>query len=78
MNSEEVKNMSQRRKPLGLWKGNHILIEFPLMVANARGRLQTNIPGCKATGTVARQTFTARKKNCSVELIVMNEISLDA
>lgn len=34
--------------------------------------------GCKSRGTVANQTFTARKKNCTVEFIFMNEISLDA
>lgn len=54
------------------WKGNHILIEFPPMVANARVRLQMETPGCKSRGTVAKHIFTARKKNCIVEFIVLN------
>ena len=35
------------------WKGNHILIEFPTMVSNARVRLQIDAHGFKLRCTVS-------------------------
>lgn len=58
-----------------IWKGNHILIEFSPMVANARVRLHMDTPGCKSRGAVAKQTFIARYKNFAVEFIVPIEFS---
>ena len=43
-----------------IWKENHILIEFPPMVANTKLRLQMNTLGCKSSGTVAKQSFIAK------------------
>lgn len=45
-----------------IWKGNHILIEFPPMVANARLRLQTDTHGCKSRGAVALANFYRKKE----------------
>lgn len=43
VNSEKVisKTGNLLSRVAGFWKGNHILIEFPPMVANARVRLQS-------------------------------------
>lgn len=35
------------------WKGNHILIEFALMVSNRQTWLQTDTYGFKSEGTVS-------------------------
>ena len=52
-----------RIKMIGLiWKENHILIEFPPMVANARLRLQMDTLGCKLKGTVAQANFYRKKE----------------
>ena len=47
----------RKREPRGtlffFWKGNHILIEFPSMVSNARVRLQIDAHGFKLRCTVS-------------------------
>ena len=56
------KTRKTARKQAVLWKGNHILIEFPPMVANARLRLQTDTHGCKSRGAVALANFYRKKE----------------
>lgn len=45
-----------------IWKGNHILIEFPTTVANGVARLQMDTPGCKSRGAVAQTNFYRKKE----------------
>ncbi len=53
LNKYRSENPDTKVSGFSLWKGNHILIEFPTMVSNARVRLQIDALGFKLRCTVS-------------------------